>query len=111
VTGYEMLKNSSKVIMKTASIIANEHHERYNGKGYPQGLMGEEIHIYGRITAVADVFDALCSERVYKKAWPLEQVVELFKNERAQQFDPDLVDILLNNIKDFTNIKETFKDA
>jgi response regulator RpfG family c-di-GMP phosphodiesterase len=111
VTGYEMLKNSSKVIMKTASIIANEHHEKYNGKGYPQGLRGEEIHIYGRITAVADVFDALCSERVYKKAWPLEQVVELFKNEIAQQFDPDLVDILLNNIKDFTNIKETFKDA
>jgi response regulator RpfG family c-di-GMP phosphodiesterase len=111
VTGYEMLKNSCKVIMKTASIIANEHHEKYNGEGYPQGLAGKEIHIYGRITAVADVFDALCCERVYKKAWPLDAVVEFFKNERARHFDPDLVDILLNNIKDFINIKETFKET
>ena len=106
-----MLKNSSKTIMKTASLIAYEHHEKYNGKGYPQGLRGEEIHIYGRITAVADVFDALCNERVYKKAWPLEEVIELFKNERAQHFDPYLVDILIRDINDFIHIKEIFKDA
>jgi response regulator RpfG family c-di-GMP phosphodiesterase len=109
--GFEMLRNSSKEIMKTAAIIAYEHHEKYNGKGYPQGLSGERIHLYGRITAVADTFDALCSERVYKQAWPLEEVIELFKNERGQHFDPALVDLLLCNIKDFSNIKENFRDS
>jgi response regulator RpfG family c-di-GMP phosphodiesterase len=109
--GYEMLKNSSKDIMKTAAIIAYEHHEKYNGKGYPQGLSGEDIHIYGRITSVADVFDALCTERVYKKAWPIKDVIELFKEEKGQHFDPYLTDILLNDIEDFLSIKENFKDA
>jgi len=65
--GYEMLKHSKRPILKAASIIAHQHHEEYNGKGYPQGLKGDEIHIYGAITAVADVFDALGSDRVYKK--------------------------------------------
>jgi response regulator RpfG family c-di-GMP phosphodiesterase len=104
--GYEMLKNSNKEIMKTAAIISYEHHEKYNGKGYPQGLSGNDIHIYGRITAVADVFDALCSDRVYKKAWPLKDIVELFKKEKGEHFDPVLVDIFLDNFKDFVAIRE-----
>ncbi|MBL4936041.1 DUF3369 domain-containing protein [Clostridium sp. YIM B02515] len=108
--GHEMLKTSNKEIMKTASIIAYEHHEKYNGKGYPQGLRGEDIHIYGRITAVADVFDALGSERVYKKAWPIEEIIEVFKNEKGQHFDPELADILLNNIDEFTKIQSNFID-
>jgi response regulator RpfG family c-di-GMP phosphodiesterase len=106
--GYEMLKISNKEILKTAAIIAHEHHEKYNGKGYPQRLKGDEIHIYGRITAVADVFDALCSDRVYKKAWPLEEVIELFKSEKGQHFDPELADILLSNIGDFIAIKDLY---
>lgn len=107
--GYEMLKTSNKEIMKTAAIIAHEHHEKYNGKGYPQGLSGENIHLYGRITAVADVFDALCSNRIYKKAWTLKDIIGLFMQERSQHFDPDIADLLLNNIEDFLVIKERFK--
>ncbi len=107
--GYEMLKNSNKEILEAAAIISHEHHEKYNGKGYPQGLRGEEIHIYGRITAAADVFDALCSDRVYKQAWPIEDVIELFRNERGQHFDPELADILISNIDKFLAIKKKFK--
>lgn len=110
VVGYEMLQNSNKEIMQAAAIIAHEHHEKYNGMGYPNGLRGEGIHIYGRITAVADVFDALCSERVYKKAWPIEEVIELFKKEKGKHFDPYLVDIFLEDFEEFIGIKEKFKD-
>lgn len=109
--GYEMLKNSNKEIMKTAAIIALQHHEKFNGKGYPNGLKGEDIHLYGRITAVADVFDALGSKRVYKQAWPLEDIIKLFKEERGQHFDSDLVDILLNNLQEFLSIRDTFTDG
>ena len=69
--GYEMLKHSSKPILQAAAIVSKEHHEKYNGNGYPKGLKGEEIHIFARITAVADVFDALGSDRIYKKAWSI----------------------------------------
>ncbi len=93
--GYEMLKHSNRKILKAAAIVAKEHHEKWDGSGYPNGLKGEEIHIYGRITAVADVFDALGSDRCYKKAWPLEEILELFKKERGKHFDPKLVDLLL----------------
>jgi len=103
--GYEMLKHSKRPILKTAAIVAHEHHERWDGKGYPRGLRGEEIHIYGRITAVADVFDALGSDRVYKKAWPLEKIINLFKEERGRQFDPVLVDLFLDNLEHFLAAK------
>lgn len=65
--GYEMLKHSNKQVLNAAAIIAQQHHERFDGSGYPHGLRGEDIHLYGRITALADVFDALCSDRVYKR--------------------------------------------
>ena len=81
--GYDMLKGSERIILKSASIVAHEHHEKYNGKGYPRGLKGESIHIFGRITAIADVFDALGSERSYKKAWEDEKILQLFKDERG----------------------------
>ena len=99
--GYEMLKHSNKSILKAAAILAYEHHERWDGKGYPRGIKGEEIHIYGRITAIADVFDALGSDRVYKEAWPLEKILNLFKEERGKQFDPNLIDIFLDNLEHF----------
>ncbi len=110
VIGCEMLKNSNRKIMKAATIIANEHHEKYNGKGYPVGKKGEEIHIYGRITAVADVFDALGSDRVYKTAWKLEDILELFRKERGEHFDPILVDILLDYLDEFLVIRDHFAD-
>jgi len=107
--GYSMLKHSSKSILKAASIVAYEHHEKYNGRGYPQGLKGEEIHIYGRITAIADVFDALGSDRVYKKAWPLPKILKLFEEERGEHFDPVLTDLFLDNLEHFLAAKENIE--
>jgi response regulator RpfG family c-di-GMP phosphodiesterase len=97
-------------LLKLAAIIAHQHHERWDGTGYPQGLKGEEIHLYGRIVAVADVFDALGNVRVYKEAWTLEQIVDYFKQQRGQQFDPELTDLLLENIEEFVNLREIYSD-
>src|SRR5690606_8958325 len=98
VIGYNLLKNSKRRILKAAAIVAHEHHEKWDGTGYPRGLAGEDIHIYGRITAVADVFDALASDRVYKKAWDLERIIDLFRRERGRHFDPRLVDVFLEHL-------------
>ena len=110
-TGYEMLKHSKRLILKSAAIVAHEHHEKYDGSGYPRGLKGEEIHIFGRITALADVFDALGSERVYKKAWSDEEIFAMFREESGKHFDPKLIDIFFNNVDDFVNIRNLFKDT
>lgn len=104
--GYEILKGSSREILKSAAIIALEHHEKYDGSGYPKGLKGDEIHIYGRIVAIADVFDALSTDRVYKKAWDLDEVIQYIKDQRGIQFDPSIVDIFINNIDDILAIKD-----
>lgn len=108
--GYDMLKYSSKPILKAASIVAYYHHEKYDGSGYPRGLKGEDIHIYGRITAIADVFDALGSDRVYKKAWEDERIFELFKEEKGKHFDPKLIDIFFENLDEIYKIRNMFKD-
>lgn len=109
--GYQLLKNSKRRILKAAAIIAHQHHEKWNGKGYPLGLKGEEIHLYARITAVADVFDALGTERVYKKAWDMERILDLFRQERGQHFDPDLVDLLIESIDEILEIREGSHDT
>ncbi len=109
--GYNILKGSKRPILKAASLIAHEHHERYDGKGYPQGIKGENISLYGRIVAISDVFDALVSDRVYKKAWPLEKILDLFKKEAGQQFDPKLIKYFLENIEQFLEIKNRFQDS
>ena len=106
--GHEMLKGSQQPLLKTAAIISMEHHEKWDGSGYPRGLKGEEIHLYGRVTAIADVFDALGHDRVYKKAWPLEKILDLFKEGRGKHFDPNLIDLFMNNLDDFLAIKESF---
>ena len=108
--GYEILSSSPKGMLKAAATVAYEHHERWNGQGYPLGLKGEEIHIYGRITAVADVFDALGSDRCYKKAWPLDKILNLFQEERGEHFDPKLVDLLIENLNDILKIRDKYKD-
>ncbi|MET3290994.1 UNVERIFIED_CONTAM: response regulator RpfG family c-di-GMP phosphodiesterase [Brevibacillus sp. OAP136] len=108
--GYRLLKNSNRRILKAAAIIAYQHHEKWNGNGYPQGLSGEQIHLYGRITAVADVLDALASDRVYKRAWDFDRVIDLFKQERGEHFDPVLVDLLLDHTDEFLAIKEAYRD-
>jgi HD-GYP domain-containing protein (c-di-GMP phosphodiesterase class II)/phosphoribosyl 1,2-cyclic phosphodiesterase len=109
--GYKMIKNSDRALLKAASIVAYQHHEKYDGSGYPRGLKGKEIHIYGRITAVADVFDALGSDRVYKKAWSDERIFKLFKEEKGKHFDPKLIDLFFENIDKFLEIREKFKDV
>jgi response regulator RpfG family c-di-GMP phosphodiesterase len=108
--GFNMLKNSDKKILKTAAIVAYEHHEKWDGTGYPRKLRGEDIHIYGRITAVADVFDALGSKRVYKDAWSLDEIFKLFKEQRGKHFDPLLVDIFFENFNEFDEIRKKYID-
>ena len=108
--GYKMLKNSKRVILKTAAIVAYTHHEKWDGTGYPKGMKGNEIHIFGRITAIADVFDALGSDRCYKKAWPDEKIFALIKEGRGTHFDPALVDIFFNELDSFLKIRDAFKD-
>lgn len=108
--GYDILKNSKREILQAAAIIARDHHEKWDGSGYPRGIKEEEIHIYGRITAVADVFDALGSDRCYKKAWSDEDIIILFEKEKCKQFDPKLVDIFLGNIDKFKEIRNIYKD-
>ena len=109
-TGFELLQHSERPILKAASIVAYEHHEKWDGSGYPNGKKAEEIHIYGRITAIADVFDALGSDRVYKKAWKLEQILELFNEQSNKHFDPRLVKLFLTNIDAFLTIRNQHKD-
>jgi len=109
--GYEMLKNSHRPLLQLAATVAYEHHEKWDGSGYPRKLQGEDIHIAGRITAVADVFDALGSDRVYKKAWDDERIFNLFKEERGKHFDPKLIDIFFDNLDEFLKVREQFKDV
>lgn len=107
--GYEMLKHSRRDVLMAAAIIAQQHHERWDGTGYPLGLKGEEIHIFGRIIALIDVFDALYTERVYKQAWTIEAVVDWISKERGKQFDPELVDIFLESVDDFVAVFDRYK--
>ena len=108
--GYEMLKDSKREIMQAAAIVAKTHHEQWDGNGYPESLKGEEIHIYGRITAIADVFDALGSDRCYKKGWEDEKIFELIKNGRGKHFDPVLVDLFFEHLDTFLDIRVRFKE-
>ena len=108
--GYHMIKNSQRPLLQAAAIVAREHHEKWDGSGYPRGLSGDEIHIYGRITALADVFDALGSDRVYKKAWDDERIFQLINDERGKHFDPKLVDLFFMNLETIKEVRTSFKD-
>ena len=108
--GYEMLRHSSRALLKAAATVAYEHHEKWAGGGYPRNIKGEEIHIYGRITAVADVFDALGSDRCYKKAWEDEEIFSLFKEQRGKQFDPKLIDLFFENRDAILDVRDRYKD-
>ena len=108
--GYDVLKGSKRKVLKAAAIVAHEHHEKWDGSGYPRGLKGKDIHIYGRITAIVDVYDALGHERVYKKAWELEKIYKLFQDNKEIHFDPSLVDIFLKNKYKFEKIRDSYDD-
>lgn len=110
IIGEEILAKSDKRILQLGSIIAGQHHEKWDGNGYPRGLKGEEIHIAGRITALADVFDALGSKRCYKEAWPIEKIIAIIKEEKGKQFEPRLVELFEENIDALVAIREAFPD-
>ena len=96
--GYEILKNSPSEYLQVGAKIALEHHEHFNGHGYPHGKRGEEISIEARIVAIADVFDALTSIRPYKRAWSFEEALTFILNEKGKQFDPVCVDTFTGQI-------------
>ncbi len=108
--GFQILKGSSRPVMQAAAVIAHEHHERWNGTGYPRGLAGENIHPYGRIVCLVDVFDSLLSRRVYKEPWPLDQVREFIQSQRGEMFDPRMVDAMLLDLDAFVAIRQEFPD-
>jgi response regulator RpfG family c-di-GMP phosphodiesterase len=108
--GYDVLNSSNESIFQTAATIAITHHEKWNGSGYPNKLIGDSIPLFGRITAVADVFDALSNDRCYKKAWPMEKVAQLFREESGQHFDPMLAQILLDHLDEFLQINDEYRD-
>ncbi|KFL34957.1 response regulator receiver protein [Sulfurospirillum sp. SCADC] len=109
--GYTILQNSTRPLLQAAAIIAKEHHEKYDGTGYPLNLKGRDIHLYARIVAVADVFDALSHDRCYKKAWEDAAVFEFFEHERGKHFDPQIVDLFLSAKEDFLAIRDSLKDS
>ncbi|MGM0623373.1 MAG: HD domain-containing phosphohydrolase [Campylobacterota bacterium] len=114
--GYEALRNAQKGIQNAQSSfldyakeIARSHHEKFNGKGYPDGLSGEDIPLTARIMALADVYDALVSKRVYKDAFSHEKAVEIIKEERGEHFDPQIVDAFLEIEDQFIEITHRYK--
>ncbi len=109
--GYDMLKHSNRPILQAAATVAIDHHEKYDGSGYPNGKKGEEIDVYGRITAIADVFDALGSDRCYKKAWSDEKIFQLIRDEKGKSFDPKLVDLFFENLDKFLKIRDELLDT
>src|SRR5204862_7684852 len=90
--GAEIVSGSSSDVLQLSAVIARTHHERWDGGGYPHGIAGDEIPLAGRLSAVADVFDALTHQRPYKPAWPVEDAVAEMKRLRGTQFDPDVLD-------------------
>ena len=108
--GYELLRNSQSRVLQAGAEIAHSHHEKFDGSGYPQGLAGEAIPLSGRIVAVADVFDALTSERPYKNAWTAEVAADYLRAGSGAHFDPRCVDALLSQWPDVLRVKEQFSD-
>lgn len=109
--GYNLLKDSTRPAIAVAAEVARDHHEHWNGKGYPKGVMGKDIHVFSRITAVSDVYDSLRHKRSYKEVWSLQQTTEYFAQRRGEQFDPALVDILLENIDHIEAIQSQYPDS
>ena len=108
--GYEILSKSSRPLLQMAKVIAREHHENFDGTGYPYGLKGAEISIWSRIVALADVFDALGTRRVYKEAWPKEKIFDYIVAESGKKFDPELVEVFIRHIDDVYKVRERFSD-
>ncbi|QAR33401.1 two-component system response regulator [Geovibrio thiophilus] len=108
--GYRIIGGHDSELLQTAATAALTHHEKWDGSGYPEGLKGENIPVIGRITAVADVFDALTSERPYKSAWSIEKAAEYIRNESGRHFEPRLAEAFLKCLPDVIKIRDNFGD-
>lgn len=108
--GFQLLKGSERPILRAAAIIAYQHHEKYDGSGYPQGLRGTEIHLYARLVAVADVFDALTHARCYKPAWSIEASIANLQSLKGIHLDPALVDLLVDNLDQALEILQRYPE-
>jgi putative two-component system response regulator len=108
--GYDILSRGSSSTFEMAASIALSHHEKWDGSGYPHKLKGEDIHIFARIVMIVDVFDALTSERPYKKAYPLEKTISIMAAGKGEFFDPLLLDIFFKHIDEFISIKQSMCD-
>lgn len=108
--GAEILGECDSALLKIARSVALTHHEKWDGSGYPHGLAGEDIPIEGRIVAVADVFDALTSKRPYKDAWTVEKTLELMREQKGHHFEPQLIDLLEENLPEILAIKARWQD-
>lgn len=106
VVGHRILSGSQSQLLQIAATIALTHHEHYDGTGYPQGLAGEEIPLEGRVSAVADVFDALLSHRCYRPALPVSDAVEVIQDGRGTHFDPQIADLLINGLGEALSLRE-----
>lgn len=108
--GYQILHGSASSLLELAAVIAWTHHEKYDGSGYPRRLVGQEIPMEGRVAAVADVFDALTTDRSYRKAFGLEDAVELMRAERGRHFDPYLLDFFLDSLEAVLEIRRDYAE-
>ncbi|MEJ1470389.1 MAG: two-component system response regulator [Candidatus Sedimenticola sp. (ex Thyasira tokunagai)] len=108
--GAEIIGNHDSALLTMSRTIALCHHEKWNGKGYPNGLAGEDIPLEARIVAIADVFDALTSERPYKKAWPVEKAIAVIQEDAGSHFDPNLVPIFIEKLPQVLEIKAEYMD-
>lgn len=108
--GYDILKQSSREIMKTAATIALQHHEKWDGQGYPNGLRADAIHMFSRITSLVDVYDALGHKRVYKDAWGETEIHSYIENESGKAFDPLVVKLFFENVDKLREIKALYPD-
>ncbi len=108
--GHKLLGKSKRTILKTAATIAHQHHEYFDGNGYPQGLKGDEIEIFARIASISDVFDALSSDRIYRPAWSDEAIFDYIKQQRSKMFDPDIVDVFFEALPELIEIRTLLAD-
>jgi two-component system response regulator RpfG len=108
--GHEILKGSASKYVRMGSLIALGHHEKYDGSGYPNGLVGDHIALCARVVAVADVYDALTSIRPYKQAWSTDQAFEFLDAQRGKHFDPQLVDAFTGVRESVTRIQDELRE-
>src|SRR5262245_10871676 len=104
-------RSATRSLLDLAAEIAFTHHERWDGNGYPSKIAGEDIPLEGRITTVADVFDALSSKRPYKPAFPLEQCLSILRDGKGKQFDADVIDAFFRRLGEITQVQQNLADA